>query len=151
MKALSIKQPWASLIVAGLKPVENRTQPRKYRGPLLIHASKKFDDSFPVSILTHASWLSDPMKKIPRIIKRSYDLRGGILGRVNMVDCVTEHDSMWFSGPYGWVFKDPKAIRFIEYKGALSFFDVPLCPNCFQNYEKYGPCPCIDPYESEQK
>ena len=136
MKAISIRQPWASLIVAGLKPVENRTQPRKYRGPLLIHASKKFDDSFPISILTHAAWISDSMKKTPSIIRKSYDLTGGIVGSVNMVDCVTEHDSIWFSGPYGWVFEDPKEMKFIEFKGAQSFFDVPICP-------------CIDPAESK--
>ncbi len=40
---LSCFQPWAELLVAGIKPVENRTKRSNYRGPLLIHASKKFD------------------------------------------------------------------------------------------------------------
>lgn len=40
MKALSIKQPWASLVTAGYKTVECRTWQTKYRGPLLICASK---------------------------------------------------------------------------------------------------------------
>lgn len=40
---LSTYQPWAELLVAGIKSVENRTKRSHYRGPLLIHASKKFD------------------------------------------------------------------------------------------------------------
>jgi hypothetical protein len=39
-KALSIHQPWASLIVAGTKRVENRSWWTPHRGPLLIHASR---------------------------------------------------------------------------------------------------------------
>ena len=42
MKVLSVQQPWASLIVAGIKSVENRTwQPKQIPGRILIHASKK--------------------------------------------------------------------------------------------------------------
>ena len=43
MKAISIKQPWASLIAHGIKDIENRTWkcPQKYIGQrVLIHASK---------------------------------------------------------------------------------------------------------------
>ena len=44
MKALSIKQPWAWLIVNGYKDIENRTWKTNYRGTFLVHASKGFDD-----------------------------------------------------------------------------------------------------------
>jgi hypothetical protein len=40
MKALTISQPYASLIATGAKWVENRTQDFRYRGWLLIHAGK---------------------------------------------------------------------------------------------------------------
>lgn len=40
MKALTISQPFASLIAAGSKWIENRTWPTNYRGPLAIHAGK---------------------------------------------------------------------------------------------------------------
>ena len=40
MKALTICQPYAHLIVRGEKLVENREWPTAYRGPLLIHAGK---------------------------------------------------------------------------------------------------------------
>lgn len=40
MKALTVCQPYAELIANGDKPIENRTWPTKYRGPLAIHAGK---------------------------------------------------------------------------------------------------------------
>lgn len=43
MKALTIKQPFASLILEGLKVYEFRTWKTKYRGPILIHAGKGVD------------------------------------------------------------------------------------------------------------
>lgn len=39
MKALSIKNPWASLIINGYKEYEFRTWKTKYRGKILIHSS----------------------------------------------------------------------------------------------------------------
>lgn len=38
MKALTVRQPWASLIALGVKRIETRTRQTKYRGPLAIHA-----------------------------------------------------------------------------------------------------------------
>ena len=43
MKAITIKQPFASLIAAGLKEYEFRTWKTKYRGEILIHAGKGVD------------------------------------------------------------------------------------------------------------
>lgn len=40
MKAITISQPWASLIASGKKWVENRTWATNYRGPIAIHAGK---------------------------------------------------------------------------------------------------------------
>ena len=42
-KALSVRQPWAWLIVNGWKPIENRSRRTNVRGRILIHASLKFD------------------------------------------------------------------------------------------------------------
>lgn len=41
MKALTIWQPWASLIACGVKQYETRSWPTKYRGPIAIHAATK--------------------------------------------------------------------------------------------------------------
>ena len=43
MKAISLKQPWASLIVSGRKTIELRTWNTKFRGEFYIHASKTTD------------------------------------------------------------------------------------------------------------
>ena len=43
MKTITIKQPYASLIAAGIKKYEFRTWKSKYRGKLLIHAGKGID------------------------------------------------------------------------------------------------------------
>jgi len=40
MKALTIRQPWASLVATGVKTIETRSWSTKYRGPLAIHAGK---------------------------------------------------------------------------------------------------------------
>ena len=51
--------------------------------------------------------------------------RGGIVGSVEIVDCVTESASPWFVGRYGFVLRDPKPLPFTQWKGQLGFFDVP--------------------------
>lgn len=40
MKAISLLQPWASLLIMGVKTIETRSWQTAYRGSLLIHASK---------------------------------------------------------------------------------------------------------------
>lgn len=43
MKAITIKQPWATLIALGVKQFETRSWQTKYRGPIAIHAGKSVD------------------------------------------------------------------------------------------------------------
>jgi hypothetical protein len=43
MRALSVRRPWAGLIMAGHKTVENRGWRTSYRGPLIVHAGKAYD------------------------------------------------------------------------------------------------------------
>ncbi len=40
MKAISLLQPWATLVAIGAKRIETRSWATNYRGPLAIHASK---------------------------------------------------------------------------------------------------------------
>jgi len=42
MKAITILEPWASLIACGAKRYETRGWPTKYRGEIAIHAAKQF-------------------------------------------------------------------------------------------------------------
>lgn len=41
MKAITLHQPWASLVVVGAKTVETRSWATSYRGPLVVHAGKR--------------------------------------------------------------------------------------------------------------
>lgn len=43
MKAITLKQPWASLVAYGYKKYEFRSWKTKYRGDILIHAGKGID------------------------------------------------------------------------------------------------------------
>ena len=120
MKALSIRQPWASLIMAGIKPVENRTWKTNFRGRIWIHAGKRYD-------YDGEHWIMNNFKYDPvtaRVLTAARGLRGGLLGTADLVDCVTEHPSEWFVGPYGFVFTDPRQSEFRPYIGRLNFFDV---------------------------
>ena len=44
MKALTLHQPWASLIAIGAKKIETRSWATSYRGPLAIHAAVRKPD-----------------------------------------------------------------------------------------------------------
>ena len=113
MKAISIRQPWAWLIVHGVKDIENRTWKTKFRGPVLIHASKKIDKA-------GYSRLIEEGVSLPPI----EDLQlGGIIGKAEIVDCVPESKSPWFSGPYGLVLKNRCPLNYHPCRGMLSFFE----------------------------
>ncbi|HOW47347.1 MAG TPA: ASCH domain-containing protein [Rubrivivax sp.] len=115
--ALSIRQPWAWLVANGIKPVENRTWPTRHRGPTLIHAGLVFEPQAAAQILRVFPELRD---RLPQ----QYEL-GGIVGIVNVVNCVKRHESRWFTGPYGFVCMHARPLPFRRWPGALGFFRVP--------------------------
>jgi hypothetical protein len=47
---------------------------------------------------------------------------GGIIGRAEIVDCVRQHESPWFEGPWGFVLANAQPIDFIPCRGQLGFF-----------------------------
>jgi hypothetical protein len=109
LKILSIRQPWAHLVTQGSKNIENRVWPTHYRGPFLIHAS-----------LT-----------INRMACRKHGLTpgdmetGGVVGMAEIVDCVTDHRSRWFEGPYGFVLRNRRPLPFVKWTGSLGLRDAP--------------------------
>ena len=77
MKVLTIKQPWASLIVNGYKDYEFRSWKTNYRGKILIHAGLSVD--------------RDASKRV-----ECYDLNyinGAIIGEAEITDCILVSDS----------------------------------------------------------
>lgn len=120
MKALSIRQPWAWLIVHGGKDIENRSWHTKYRGRFLVHAAKGMTSNEFTQALLYCSERGLPMPD------RDDMQRGGIIGSVVLVDSLDTSDSPWYMGEKGFLLRDPDPLPFMPYKGRLGFFDVPL-------------------------
>jgi hypothetical protein len=114
--ALSIRQPWAWLIIHAGKDIENRRWATRFRGPVLIHASKAWGKE-------EKSDRLGVMQRFGIQIPESLEL-GGIVGQVELVDCVDYSQSRWFCGPYGFQLANPIALPFRPFKGALGFFKV---------------------------
>ena len=119
--ALSVRQPWANLIVLGLKDMEIRTWATKYRGRLLIHAGTTFDRV--------AMWRF-PMETVPR---------GAIIGSVKLAEILRFTRKTWkeegdrhldtgqfpLETAYAWILEDQRPFSEpIPYKGALKLFRV---------------------------
>lgn len=122
MKALSIRQPWAWLIVNGYKDVENRNWKSSYRGTLLIHTGKTPDDIW----REHFKEYINPQSFTKMMEAWETMPLGGIVGMVRMVDCVTECSSKWFVGEYGFLFDRQNRLEFKPMKGQLGIFDCIL-------------------------
>ena len=115
MKIISVRQPWASLIVQGIKDVENRSWRTHHRGPVLIHASQR-QDEITEKELKRRYGIEMP-KRLPK---------GSVIGVADIVDCVEEHPSKWFDGDgFGFVLKNPRRVRFQRWSGQLGLREAP--------------------------
>jgi len=117
MKALSIRQPWAWLIVNGYKDIENRTWSTDFRGRVYVHAGRRIEPGdFPEQ--------RDYIRESGLILPEEPPL-GAIVGEVTITDCVDTSYSPWFCGPYGFLLSSPVAYKDpIPYRGQLGFFDI---------------------------
>ena len=118
MKVIVIRQPWAWAILHGSKDIENRTWATRYRGTLLIQASA----SRPTKRTLEEARLFARKRGVE--LPEDFE-RGGIVGMVQLEDCVTSSRSKWFEGPVGWMLSRPKKLKFIPLKGRLGLFDAP--------------------------
>jgi activating signal cointegrator 1 len=129
-KALTIAQPYAHLISAGAKRVENRTWMTGYRGPLYIHAGKSRD------------WLTlDREDKVDTAYNIAVDRMafGAIVALATLVDCVhidrvaqphvaakypwlEDHEHT--SGPWCWILDKVAPIGPWPWRGAQGLFNV---------------------------
>ena len=117
MRALSIRQPWAWLVVNGYKDIENRTWSTEFRGRVYVHAGQRMEpDDYP-----------EQREHIGRagIVVPARLARGAIVGEVTITDCLSVSNSPWFCGPYGFLLEDPVAYEQpVPYRGQLGFFAV---------------------------
>jgi len=118
MKVLSLKQPFAELILLGKKRIELRTWKTKFRGEFLIHASKVVDKE---------AMKKFGFKELPL---------GCIVGKARLID-IKEYkneeeyvkdkklhlaDVSW--GNYGWVLEDVKRVEKVYCKGKLGLWEI---------------------------
>lgn len=127
MKVLSIRQPWAWLIIHGGKDVENRTWHTKFRGRFLVHASKGMTGKEYCDGLEFAMRAGDIklLESFPTSQEMLMDWCGGVIGSVELVDSCDTSDSPWYMGHKALLLRDPKPLPFTPLKGRLGFFDVP--------------------------
>lgn len=125
MKALSIKEPYASLIRDGVKRIETRSWRTNYRGEIFIHASAC---KVPAEYKKDAGLMA---------LAAGRDLhQGEIIARAKLVDCVpmtpeflarvsdTERACGFYSeGRYAWVLEDIEPIEPVKAKGHLGIWN----------------------------
>lgn len=147
MKALSIKQPWASLIAHGIKDIENRTWKTKFRGRIYIHASAKkvtVDFSTEQTAMIYGTELFPDTEH--NFAHEKFPV-SAIIGEVDIIDCVINHDSIWAEKTfmyeydeqveekpigkpiYNWVLANPVLYDkpILNVKGNLSLWDWKGC------------------------
>jgi hypothetical protein len=135
MKALSIAQPWATLVILGVKRFETRGWHTEYRGRLAIHASSRFPST--LRALCHRPPLRD------RLRAAGFDdwtclPRGVLLGTVELAGC-TRCEELPFDldfdpalgdfgpGRWAWEFRDPVVFpEPIPAVGRLGLFELDL-------------------------
>ncbi len=126
--ALSLKQPWATLLVNGLKSIEVRRWSTPRLGRVLIHAAR-IPDTRP------EAW-----RHVPRELREEAEMVQGIIGSAELVGCreyltpeafaadaaLHLNDAAWFEPPklYGFRFANPEPLPFRRYPGWMRFFAV---------------------------
>lgn len=126
--ALSLKQPWATLLVHGIKSIEVRRWPTARRGHVLIHAARIPDGR-------ERGW-----SLVPTRLRAEAQVVGGIIGAADLTDCLTyrnsadfaadqerhRNDPAWFEPPilYGFHFANMTPIPFRPFPGWMRFFPV---------------------------
>ena len=132
MKALSLLQPWAALVVMGAKKIETRSWSTRYRGELLIHASLGKSGALLAQEPPFTRYIAD-FNALPF---------GAIIGKVVLEDVLpVEQFNLpdaafnvltleekafgdYSRGRYGWILSDPVAFaKPIPVKGALMLWE----------------------------
>jgi hypothetical protein len=118
MRALSVLQPWASLIIHGTKNIENRTwvcPPAVIGQTIAIHTGLGFDHQARYALREHNLPVSDRDRLQASPAQHQF---GVILGVAVVRGVVVDRTgNPWFEGPYGWVLSDVRPIEPFFVKG----------------------------------
>lgn len=109
LPALGLRQPWAELILRGIKTIEIRSSQTRIRGPIYIYASKK------LATTPHAKQAAEKaglnVDELPR---------GTLIGTVDIVDSFPAHEehvaaagvpAEILEGKFGWKLANPKRLK----------------------------------------
>lgn len=116
-KILSVHQPFAWLIVNGVKQIEYRSWGTRYRGRLLIHACGKAPKDALQSVSIALLEIGDPPLESDEIddVTRT----GAIIGTVDLIDCKL------VDGEYCWILENPCMIEPVPWSGRLGLTPAP--------------------------
>jgi hypothetical protein len=143
MKAISLRQPWADLVVSGRKTLELRSWTVSYRGPIAIHASQT------VSKEACQAFGIDPEGLTTGAIVGLVELVEIIpIDEQEFVDRKDEHLASGFFEPplQGWVLSNARQIEPIPYTGRMNLFNI---PDGFLNEELSDPLKSAASVDSE--
>lgn len=134
MKAISLLQPWATLVVKGIKIIETRNWATPYRGPILIHASLGRAGSIFAGEVPFNKYIHD-FYKLPF---------GSLIGFVNLADVIPAEALLmtddhidrftleqkafgdYGEGRYAWILEDAVAFNApIPARGTLRIWEYP--------------------------
>jgi hypothetical protein len=145
MKAISMTQPWATLLAIGGNVIETRGWSTRYRGPLAIHAAKSFPSA--ARALCRQSPFRESLANAGYSDERLLPL-GAIIARVELVDVMSFDGSSadlirarseegtlprhelafgdFSAGRFGFVVRNVCKLREpIPARGMLSLWEVP--------------------------
>lgn len=134
MKALTISQPYASLIARGQKWVENRTWGTEYRGPLAIHAGRgtqylstrelhRYPAGAVIAVASLRSCiLLDYAREEAAKGKLPYTMRRDGLVAADLAALLAHEHT---EGPYCWILGDVRRIDPIPYAGQRGLWEFP--------------------------
>jgi hypothetical protein len=105
MKAISVKQPWASMIADGEKTIETRTWPTSYRGDILIVSSKKPKiDNLPVGQALCIAEIFDC-----RPMRETDEAKAGC---------------QIYAGAYSWILRNIRSIKPFFVRGNIGIYEI---------------------------
>jgi hypothetical protein len=132
MKALTLRQPWAHLILHEGKRIENRSWQPSYRGPILLHAGATMkDDEYDSAMWWCREKVRGGMGIVERLPPPDELARGGIVGIANLAFVTkspkeaTACNPWEVPGGFAWKLTDVHPLSFVKCKGALYLWEVP--------------------------
>jgi hypothetical protein len=132
MKALTISQPFASLISDGSKYIENRRWPTSYRGELAIHAGKGTQYLDKEELKEYATSCVVAVAKLAACVTlevilakaHSAERNNVIPGTSKTWAEACEHPHA--EGPWCWILEDVRPIEHVPMRGAQGLWNVVL-------------------------